>query len=560
MLTVFRSSPRFFALVLLGAAGLLLAGCDGGPTWNEDDPAVGPTGDVVVPPTTNVLDEEMVEETLQSEASGRFGKLPDELVFSGDAPMGDVEVGDVVVTGVSEKTPVGFLRKVTGRREEGGQVILETRQATLSETIDRGRLDTSITISEQTIDQKSFYDRLGGKKAVQGDLEGEDVPNAIAKSIGGFCSGSQDSICFQLTEQVAAGKEFGDGGPEVSVGVTYAIAQAYKPSIDLQIDVGPGGVDRIQFSVERGYRRTVGAIIEASASNELSTNIIGNRKLTTFVVTIGPVPVVISPFVRAEGGIEFSLGATGLKAFVREKKTIENGLAYDGSDWQQIKNRNVERSGPTIQPGGDNPFDAVTGNIEPFGRVPLTLRLYDVAGPLVAAKGFLQVKFTPSDPDAPFWKAFIGVSGEVGFEAPPVDVEETQEIAQAKVEIASGEEPQGEPPALLFPPSPVTSTVGDQEVTLSWAASDAVEEYHVFRAKDTFGAPLVEGGSVATPFFLPITRVNDDPIQDTTYTDSGLENGTKYYYRVTAVDEEGSGTEGSEMVTGTPLPDPPDRP
>lgn len=549
---------RVRLLLPLGALVLILAGCDGGPTWNEEDPAVGPSGDVVVPKTTNVLDESMVMENLQSEPSGRFGKLPDELVFSGDAPMSNVETGDVVVTGVSEKTPVGFLRKVTGRREENGQIILETRQGTLSEAIDRGQLDTSITISEQTIDQKNFYGRFGGKKAAQ-SLAKKDVPDAVAKSIGGFCSGSQDSICFQLTEKVEAGGQFGDDGAEVGVGVTYAIAQSYKPSIDLQINVGLGEVNRIRFSVERGYRRTVGAIIGASASNELSTNIIGNKKLTTFVISIGPVPVVISPYIRAEGGIEFALGATGLKAFIREKKTIENGLAYDGSNWRQIKNRNVERSGLTLQPGGSNPFDAVTGRVEPFARVPLTLRLYEVAGPLVAAKGFLQVKFNPGDPDAPFWEAFLGVSGEVGFEAPPVDVEETQEITQAKVPIASGENPQGNPPNLLFPPSQVATAIGNEKITLSWMDSDAAEEYHVFRAEGAFDPSLVQGGSIAVPL-LPITRVNDEPLQDTTYTDEGLENGTEYYYRVTAVDEEDNGTEGSEMVTGTPLPEPPDRP
>jgi hypothetical protein len=61
-------------------------------------------------------------------------------------------------------------------------------------------------------------------------------------------------------------------------------------------------------------------------------------------------------------------------------------------------------------------------------------------------------------------------------------------------------------------------------------------------------------------FLFSTICVDDDPIQDTTYTYEGLENSIRYYYRVTAVDEEGNGTEGSEMVTGTPLLDLPDRP
>jgi len=559
---------RFRPLLLLGAAALVLAGCDGGPTWNEEDPAVGPSGDVVIPKTTNVLDESMVEETLQSEVQGRFGELPDELAFSESAPMEDVEVGDIVVTGVSEKAPAGFLREVTGRREEGGQIILETRPGTLSEAIDKGRLDTNITISEQTIDEKRFYGGIGGKRGVQRNLENQDVPDPVAKAVGGFCDGSQDSICFQLAERVKAGRQFGERGPEVDVGVTYAIAQSFKPSIDLEVDIGFTGTDRVRFSVKRGYRRTVGAILGGGASYELSRDIISDRKLSTFVVTIGPVPVVIIPTIKVEGGVEFALEAAGLEAFVREKKTVENGLNYDGSDWSQIKNRAQEFSGITVKPT-EGALEGVTGSVEPFGRVPFSLRLYGAAGPLVAAKGFLQVNVDPGNTDEPLWEAFLGVSGEVGFEAREVGVEESQEIAQAKVPIASGDEPEGESPNLVFPPSQVSSAVGSEEVNLMWVDSGA-EEYHVFRAQDTddfqaeefFQPSLVEGDVVnpLAPTAGLITRVNEDPIQDTTYTDEGLENGTKYYYRVTAVDEEGNGSEGSEMVTGTPLPDPPDRP
>jgi len=535
---------RFRPLLLLGAVALVLASCDGGPTWNEEDPAIGPTGDVVVPKTTNVLDESMVEESLQSEAQGRFGELPDELVFSGDAPMGDVEVGDIIVTGVSEKTPAGFLRKVTGRREEGGQVILETRQGTLSEAIDRGQLDTSITISERTIDQQRLYEEIGARGGQSVDVKNLSTPTA--KSIKGFCSGSQDSICFQLTRQIEVQK-----GPATGT-VTYGLAQSYKPSIDVQIDVGLSGVDRVNFEVERGYRRLLGTVAEVNVDTTLSRDIIGDKRLTTFTVFVGPVPVVFSPYIRAEGGVELSLNAKGLEVFSQVRRRSLDGLRYDGSSWERLQDR--AEVGSTTQL---NWLTKLQGRASPFVRVPLTLRVYEVAGPFVGAKGFAGLQLSATE--NPLWEMYLGVAAEVGFEAPPVDVEKVYPVAAESTLIASGDEPQGDPPALLFPPDRVESQAGDEQVTISWAGSDAAEEYHVFRAEENFGAPLVQGSSVATPL-LSITRVNDDPLQDTTYTDEGLENGKEYYYRVTAVDEEDSGTEGSEMVTGTPLPDPPDRP
>jgi len=557
MLTVFRSSPRFFALVLLGAAGLLLAGCDGGPTWNEDDPAVGPTGDVVVPPTTNVLDEEMVEETLQSEASGRFGKLPDELVFSGDAPMGDVEVGDVVVTGVSEKTPVGFLRKVTGRREENGQIVLETRQAALSEAIDRGSVDTSITISENTIDAKRLYDGLKGNNVSgpDGKAFGKTSPlrknSEMRKALGGFCAGSADSLCVQFAVEKSV--------------VTAAAAMAFRPTIDFRLDIGLSGVEEVVAAVEPGARLTTGLILSASFGSErtlIQKELIDNRRLQTFVVTVGPVPVVITPVTELNFQGNASLGVTGAQAYVQQEVSLRVGARYDGSSWSPIKDFSENsKYGLSVPTNIDELVDAVTLNIEPSLVPDFTLRMYETAGPGFEPVVFGLGQIKPGE--KPLWKIFGGVRGSLDVDVEPLGVDLAEygvPIAQFKTEIASGTEPSGgnEFPDLLFPPgNPVTES-GNEKVSLTWQGVDAAAEYHVFRAREPFGKGLVRG--TTTIPLVDITRVNDDPIQDTTCTDSGLENGTKYHYRVTAVDEEGNGTEGSEMVTGTPLPEPPDRP
>lgn len=49
-------------------------------------------------------------------------------------------------------------------------------------------------------------------------------------------------------------------------------------------------------------------------------------------------------------------------------------------------------------------------------------------------------------------------------------------------------------------------------------------------------------------------------INDPVVTDTGLENGTTYYYRVTAVDQSGNESEPSAELEITPYADPPDRP
>jgi len=99
-----------------------------------------------------------------------------------------------------------------------------------------------------------------------------------------------------------------------------------------------------------------------------------------------------------------------------------------------------------------------------------------------------------------------------------------------------------EPPAA---PSDVRATSEDGAVALTWEASAEASAYNVYR--DTSPVDEVEG-----------TPVNGDtPVNQVGYTDESAENGTRYYYRVTAVGEGGESTPSSE-VSARPFPSPPD--
>ena len=76
------------------------------------------------------------------------------------------------------------------------------------------------------------------------------------------------------------------------------------------------------------------------------------------------------------------------------------------------------------------------------------------------------------------------------------------------------------PPAA---PTGLTATAGGQIVILSWTANGEPDlaGYNLYRA-------TISGG--------PYTKVNSSLISGTTYTDSGLSNGTPYYYVLRAVD------------------------
>jgi len=84
-------------------------------------------------------------------------------------------------------------------------------------------------------------------------------------------------------------------------------------------------------------------------------------------------------------------------------------------------------------------------------------------------------------------------------------------------------------------PTGLKATAGDSQVALTWTASNGATSYHVKRST-TSGGPYTQ---VAAP-------------TGTSYTDTGLTNGTPYYYVVTAVNAVGESGNSNE-VSATPV-------
>ena len=100
-------------------------------------------------------------------------------------------------------------------------------------------------------------------------------------------------------------------------------------------------------------------------------------------------------------------------------------------------------------------------------------------------------------------------------------------------------------------PANLGGTSGDQEVELTWAknSEDDLSGYNVYRSTDSFSSVSdmnpVNGGQL---------------ISTANFTDTGLDNGTTYYYRITAVDDNNNESEISSELEITPFSNPPDRP
>jgi fibronectin type 3 domain-containing protein len=97
-------------------------------------------------------------------------------------------------------------------------------------------------------------------------------------------------------------------------------------------------------------------------------------------------------------------------------------------------------------------------------------------------------------------------------------------------------------PVLPIPPLPtgLLATAGNQQVILTWSASSGAASYHVKRATTT-GGPYTQVGAPTTASF----------------TNTGLTNGTKYFYVVSAVNTSGESANSTEVSSTPVLPIPP---
>src|SRR5450755_2610133 len=84
-------------------------------------------------------------------------------------------------------------------------------------------------------------------------------------------------------------------------------------------------------------------------------------------------------------------------------------------------------------------------------------------------------------------------------------------------------------------PAALAATAGNQQVGLTWTSSQGATSYHVKRAT-TSGGPYTQAGSATA----------------TGYTDTGLTNGTNYFYVVSALNTSGE-SGNSSQASATPV-------
>jgi hypothetical protein len=125
---------RLLAIIALVLFVVSMGSCGGGGGSSSG----GSNGGTVIPSTTKVLDDSTMQNLSSISEDGAT------LTLSETTPtLESLSPGDVIVSGVSNTTPNGLLRKVTNVSKVGNQVLVQTTQATLEDAIQQGTVEVS---------------------------------------------------------------------------------------------------------------------------------------------------------------------------------------------------------------------------------------------------------------------------------------------------------------------------------------------------------------------------------------------------------------------------------
>jgi hypothetical protein len=352
---VFASS--LLALGLLGCAeGLGDAGRAGAPSVPADDEpeADDLDAEVVVPMTTKVVGEAEARAVRSLDPSGS-------IVVDDDAFWRGIQEGDVLVFGVTEHTPHGWLRAVESITVEDDRLHLKTAQAALPDAIADGEVRVAMPL-------------LGG------------VDASLVSALPGVAFAGDPDVALRATfDDVVLWDHDGDPQTTDDQVVVDGFVEL-EMDLDLALHVSWFRLKRFELTAS------------ADATGELSlrssavplppvTFTIAMWKFAPITTFVGPVPVVFVPRIALRAGLDSGgsvsfEGTTGIDAAF----SFDSAITWDDG-WSS--HADVERSlgFQPLELGAPHAVD-VRAHVGP----ELGVLVYDVVGPTLSLRPFLGVK------------------------------------------------------------------------------------------------------------------------------------------------------------------------
>jgi hypothetical protein len=425
----------------------------------------------IIPETTKVPDQ------ATRDALTVFNVDTGEMRFNASTPILDnLKAGDVFVSEPSVAAPYGFLRKVSSVTKDGGEVVVATSEAKLTDAIHQGTLNVQDQLQQSQLKQ---------------------VTPLMEGAFGGLAEGSVQSS-GELEPQISFGKgfdfEYGvdaklnlDGsGDGVSATGTANFSGRVKFNVGYRVLIDIGFLaDLDAFEASLGFEESVNIKVDAKVKGKVKKEWeVARFDFDSIVFFIGPVPVVLVPSAKLKLGLDGDANFDFDYTF-GQIAAFRQGVRWDeDKGWSRIDQNDfkVTHEGPNFKG---------KLNLTAYAKVNMRVLLYSIAGPDVGAA--VGLRLDVAYPRDPLWRLFGLVVGDIAFTLEFFGEEErfATELFRFEREIASGAA------------SPPVITVLNPNPTVGLRAAIDLEQ--LFKIEDQIG---VSGRSVRSD--------RDGEITDTT--------------------------------------------
>lgn len=281
-----------------------------------------PEQEKIPPKDTFVLSDNTVNITEQD--NKQLLQLEDDLlIFSNNNErINKIKKGDILMSGLSEQTPDGYLRKVTEIIKENGNVIVKTEDASLEEAIK----ECHISFSHQFTDDDILL--------VDDYTDDEFGIKSLPKQKSGI------SFSQKFNFKTAIDK-----------GLTASGSIKIEPTLKFEIIITNNKLHTLNISLSQ--KTDVSIKFEGKASGGIK------KDRVLYFITLGPITIPSTPIPIGRHGIPIILSSKGnVSATISYKAensySEEVGLLYEkATGWKPIYNHTTNVKNPETTIGGE---------------------------------------------------------------------------------------------------------------------------------------------------------------------------------------------------------------
>jgi hypothetical protein len=380
-----RFNRRLIVSTLLGCS--LLSGCSGG-----SDKGPGPTGPSTpttpttpttpstptTPPSTPTAQPQTYVLTT-NEISNIPTISPSNIIFS--SPV-NYSVGDIIVSGISNKTPEGFLREVSSLSSDKKTVF--TSQATLEQTVQSAYL--------------SFYKSLSPSSVIStSSLEGVSLLSPMFQTSSYKFGVNLNNVLFDK-----------DGNPNTTGDQVVLNGKiSFSPDFSLDFEIENKKLQRVDFGlyVNQDANVTVGSNMMGLASSTKIKIIeyLFQPILLGFIPAIVPIPIIATPKLGIYAELE-PANLNPLSFRIEQSSLLNASLTYKSGLWSKTSSF-VEDFDFSVQtPAAGTTLKAKVGP-------KLEVSLYGILAPNAEANAKLKFESQSSS-----WNLYGGLEASLGID------------------------------------------------------------------------------------------------------------------------------------------------